>query len=115
MRSRFDYEAPSFLERATLTIKAPLRWRSHGRPWVFDNKTGVRFQLTRDEETALRPVTRRMTNGTTPIPIVVAFDHIASALLDRRLGYSCEWERLSRRTPADWDGCLDAGVRRLRW
>ena len=58
---------------------------------------------------------RRITDGSTPIPIAVAFDHVASALLDRRLGYSSEWERLARRTPAEWDGCLDAGLRRLRW
>ena len=115
MRSRFEYELPSFLQKATLTLTAPHRWRAHGRPWVFDKKSGVRFQLAKDEEVALRPLTHRMINGSTPIPIAVAFDHAASALLDRRLGYCCEWERLSRRTPADWNSCLDAGQRRLRW
>jgi hypothetical protein len=115
MRSRYEYEAPSLLQTATLTLKAPLHWRTHRRPWVFDKKSGVRFQLARDEEAALQPLTRRITNGSTPIPIAVAFDHAASALLDRRLGYSSEWDRLARRTPADWNGCLDAGLRRLRW
>lgn len=80
-----------------------------------DKKSGVRFQLAKDEEAALRPLTRRITNGTTPLPIAVAFDCVASALLDRRLGYSCEWERLSQRTSGEWDSCLDAGLRRLRW
>jgi hypothetical protein len=115
MRSRFEYEALGFLQKATLTIKAPRHWRSHGRPWVFDKKSGVRFQLAEDEEVALRPLTSRLTNGTTPVPIIVAFDHAASALLDRRLGYCCEWQRLAQRTPADWNSCLDAGLRRLRW
>jgi hypothetical protein len=115
MRSRFEYEAPSLLQKATLTLKAPLHWQSHRRPWVFDKKSGVRFQLARDEEAALQPLTRRITNGSTLIPIAVAFDHVASALLDRRLGYTCEWERLARRTPAAWNSCLDAGLRRLRW
>jgi len=111
---RFEYQSPSVLQKATLTLKAPHRWRSSVRPWVFDKKSGVRFQLAKDEEAALQPLTRRITNGSTPIPIAVAFDHAASALLDRRLGYSSEWDSLARRTPADWNGCLDAGLRRLR-
>jgi hypothetical protein len=115
MRSRFEYEAPGFLQKTSLTIKAPHRWRSHARAWIFDKKSGVRFQLAKDEEIALQPLIRRMSNGSTAIPTAVAFDHAASALLDRRLGYSCEWERLSRRTPSDWNSCLDAGLRRLRW
>jgi len=115
MCSRFEYEAPSFLQKATLTLTAPHRWRSRVRPWVFDKESGVRFQLARDEETTLQPLTRRITNGTTHVPIAVAFDHAASALLDRRRGYCFEWQRLARRTPAEWDACLDAGLRRLRW
>src|SRR5262245_36715900 len=106
MHSRFAYEVPSFVQKATATLTAPHRWRSHGKPSIFDRRTVILFRLSRDEEVALRPVTRRMTNGATPIPIVVAFDHAACALLDRRLGYSSEWERLSRRTPADWESCL---------
>jgi hypothetical protein len=115
MRSRFEYEAPGFLQKATLTIKAPRHWRSHARAWVFDKKSGVRFQLAKDEEIALQPLIRRMSNGCTAIPIAVAFDHVASALFDRRLGYCCEWQRLAQRTSADWNSCLDAGFRRLRW
>ena len=115
MSSRFEYQPPRLLQEAKLVLTAPHRWKSAVRPWVFDKKSGVRFQLAKDEEVALRPLTCRLTNGTTPIPIAVAFDHAASALLDRRLGYCCEWQRLAQRTPADWDSCLDAGLRRLRW
>jgi len=115
MRSRFEYEVPSFVQKAAATLKAPHHWRSHRRPWVFDKKSGVRFQLAEDEEATLRPLTRRIANGSTPIPIAIAFDCVASALLDRRRGYCFEWQRLAQRTSADWDSCLDAGLRRLRW
>ena len=47
MRSRFEYEAPGLLKKAALTLKAPHKWRSRVRPWVFDKKSGVRFQLAR--------------------------------------------------------------------
>ena len=57
MRSRFEYEAPSLLKKVALTIKAPHRWRSRVRPWVFDKKSGVRFQLAQDEHAALKPLT----------------------------------------------------------
>ncbi len=77
MRSRFEYEAPSLLQKATLTLKAPHRWRSRVRPWVFDKKSGARFQLAKDEEAALQPLTRRMKNGGTPVPVTVAFDQVA--------------------------------------
>ena len=112
---RFEYQPPSLFQKAILTLKAPHRWRSSVRPWVFDKTSGVRFQLAKDEETTLQPLTRRITNGTTHVPIALAFDHAASALLDRRRGYCFEWQGLATRTPADWDACLDAGLRRLRW
>jgi hypothetical protein len=115
MRSRFEYEAPSFLQKVTLTLKAPHRWRTSVRPWVFDKKSGVRFQLAEDEQTALRPVTRRMKNGSTPLPVTVAFDQVASAIMNRRCGYGFEWDRLARRKPTEWDSWLDDGLRRLRW
>ncbi len=115
MRSRFEYEVPSFLQKATLTLKAPHRWRSSARPWVFDKRSGVRFQLAEDEETALRPVTRRLRNRGTALPVIVAFDQVAEAMMDRRRGYCFEWNRLARRTPAEWDSWLDDGLRRLRW
>ena len=54
MRSRFEYEAPSLLKKAALTLKAPHKWRSSVRPWVFDKKSGARFQLDADEHLPLR-------------------------------------------------------------
>jgi hypothetical protein len=115
MRSRFEYEAPGFFKKTVLTLKAPHRWRSNVRPWVFDKKTGVRFQLAEDEHTALRPLTRRLRNGSTPFPEAVAFDQTAEAIMNRRCGYCFDWHRLARRTPAEWDSWLDHGLRRLRW
>jgi hypothetical protein len=107
MRSRFEYEAPGLLKKAALTIKAPHRWRSRVRPWVFDKKSGVRFQLAKDEHAALKPLTSRMQNGSTPLEVAVAFDH--------RRGYCFEWNRLAKRTPSDWDSWLGGSLRRLRW
>ena len=63
MRSRFEYEAPGLLKKAALTLKAPHKWRSRVRPWVFDKKSGVRFQLDADEHAVLKPLTSRIKNG----------------------------------------------------
>jgi hypothetical protein len=97
MLSRFEYEAPGLIKKAALTIKAPHRWRSRVRPWVFDKRSGVRFQLAKDEHAALKPLTSRMRNGSTPLEVAVAFDHAADALMDRRRGYCFEWNRLAKR------------------
>jgi hypothetical protein len=115
MRSRFEYEVPGLLEKAAIAIKAPHRWRSRVRPWVFDKKTGVRFQLARDELPTLEPLTARIRNGSTPFEVAVAFDQVVEAILDRRRGYCFEWNRFAKRTPAEWDRWLSDGLRRLRW
>ena len=115
MRSQFEYEVPSLLKKAALTIRAPHRWRSHQRPWVFDKKSGVRFQLAEDEHTALGPLTRRLRNGSTSLPVAVALNEAAAAIMARRRGYCFEWNRLAKRTPAEWDAWLSGGLRRLRW
>ena len=60
MRSRFEYEAPGLLKKAALTLKAPHKWRSRVRPWVFDKKSGMRFQLDAAEHAALKPLTSRI-------------------------------------------------------
>jgi len=115
MRSRFECQVPSFLKKASLIIGAPHRWRSEVRPWVFDKKSGVRFQLSQDEHAALRPLTSRMRNGRMSLPVTVAFDQVAKAIMDRRRGYCFEWDRLAQRTPGDWDRWLSGSLRRLRW
>ena len=112
MRSRFEYEAPGLLKKVALTIRAPHRWRSQVRPWVFDKKSGVRLQLAKDEHAALQPLTSRMRNGSTPLEVAVAFDHVADAIMDRRRGYCFEWNRLAKQTTAEWNDYL--GERNLR-
>jgi hypothetical protein len=82
---------------------------------VFDKKSGVRFQLAEDEHAALKPLTRRIRNGSTALPVAVAFEEVANAVMNRRRGYCLEWERLAKRMPSDWDSWLDEGLRRLRW
>ena len=115
MRSRFEYEAPGLLKKAALTFKAPHRWRSRVRPWVFDKQSGVRFQLAKDEHAALKPLTSRLRNGSTPLEVAIAFDHVADAIMDRRRGYCFEWDRVAKRTPSEWDRWLRGSLRRLRW
>jgi hypothetical protein len=115
MRSRFEFEAPSLLKKVALTIKTPHQWRSRVRPWVFDKQSGVRFQLSQDEDAALKPLTCHMQNGGTRLEVAVAFDQAAGAIMDRRRGYCFEWNRIAKRTPADWDSWLSGGLRRLRW
>jgi hypothetical protein len=106
MRSRFEYEAPGLLKKTALTIKAPHRWRSSVRPWLFDKQSGVRFQLAKDEQAALRPLTSRIRNGSTPPEVLIAFDHVADAILNRRRGYCFEWNRLAKQTTAEWNDRL---------
>jgi hypothetical protein len=96
------------------TLKAPHKWRSRVRPWVFDKKSGARFQLAEDEHSALRPLTLRMRNGSPSLPAAVAFDEAAAAIMDRRRGYCFEWDHLAKRTPAEWESWLNGGLRRLR-
>ena len=92
MRPQFEYEAPSLRRKVALALKAPHKWRSRVRPWVFDKKSGVRFQLGADEHAALKPLTSRLRNGSTSLPVAVAFNEAAAAILDRRRGYCFEWE-----------------------
>ena len=115
MRSRFEYEAPSLLKKAALTLKAPHKWRSRVRPWVFDKKSGVRFQLDADEHAVLKPLTSRIKNGSTSLEVAVAFDQVADAIMARRRGYCFEWNRLADRTSAEWENWLSGSLRRLRW
>ena len=106
MRSRFEYQAPGLLKKTALALKAPHRWRSTVRPWVFDKQSGVRFQLAKDEHAALQPLTTRMRNGSTPPEVATAFDQVADAILNCRRGYCFEWNRLARQSTGEWNAWL---------
>jgi hypothetical protein len=102
MRSRFEFEAPTLFQKAILTLKAPHHWRSSLRPYVFDKQSGVRFQVAKDEEAVLKPLTSRLRNGSTPPEVAMVFDQAADAMLNRRRGYCFEWNRLSAQSVAEW-------------
>jgi hypothetical protein len=105
---RFKYEAPSFLHKAAISFKAPHRWRSGTRPWVFDNLSGIRFQLSQDEETVIRKLAAAMAKRQPGASLDAAFDYVASVIARKRLGYTFDWRRLSAWTAADWDTWLSA-------
>ena len=113
MSLRWEYEARGFTEEARL--EAPSHLRSPERPCIFDKESGVRLQLTERKQTALEPLIGRMSNGSTPTEVAIAFDLMADALYNRRLGYGFEWDRLASRTANDWDAWLKERLRPLRW
>ena len=115
MGSRWEYEALGSVEKAPVGSKARLLWRSAVRPCIFDKKSGVRLKLTEEEEAALEPLIGRMSNGSTPTEFAIAFDLMADALYNRRLGYGFEWDRLANRTTSEWDAWLNGRLRPLRW
>jgi len=106
---RCEYEAHGPADQAHLGTESPVR------PCVFDKRSGVRLQLTEDEQAVLEPLIARMSNGNTPFEVAIAFDVMVEALYNRRLGYGCEWDRLARRTAAEWDAWMKARLRSLRW
>ena len=103
MSLRWEYEPLGFAENVRGSSKARLHWRSRARPSIFDKKSGARIQLTEEEEAALKPLIGRMSNGSTPSEVAIAFDLMADALSNRRLGYGFEWDRLATRTTGEWD------------
>ena len=115
MSLRWEYEARGFTEEARLGVEAPPNLHSRARPCIFDKKDGVRLQLTEREQTALEPLIGRMSNGSTPTEVAIAFDIMADALYNRRLGYGFEWDRLASRTATEWDAWLKGRLRPLRW
>lgn len=115
MDQRFEYLPLGLWEKTVLIMRRPHRWRSSLRPWIFDKKSGMRFQLAKDEETALGPLTSRMKNGSSSFTVAMAFDQASDALVLRRLGYGFVWTQLAQRTKSDWDYWLAGGLRRLRW
>ena len=115
MGLRWEYEALGCAENARLGIKGRLHRRSQVRPSIFDKKSGARLQLTEDEQAALEPLIGRMSNGSTPTEVAIAFDLMADALYNRRLGYGFEWTRLANRTATQWGAWLNSRLRPLRW
>ena len=116
MSLRWEYEALGCAEDARLGLKGGLHWRrSRVRPSIFDKTSGARLQLTEDEQAALEPLVGRMSNGSTPTVVAIAFDLMADALYNRRLGYGFEWDRLANRTTSEWDAWLNCRLRPLRW
>ena len=107
MGLRCEYEAPGFAERLAID--------SQVNACVFDKRSGVRLQLTAEEQAALEPLIARMSNGNTPFEVSIAFDLMAEALYKRRLGYCFEWDRLASRTATEWDTWLRERLRPLRW
>ena len=115
MSLRWEYEHHGYAEKARLDTKALLRWRSRAPPCIFDKKSGVRLELREDEQAALEPLISRMSNGSTPTEVAIAFDIMADALSNRRLGYPFEWDRLANRSTSEWDAWLNGRLRPLRW
>ena len=76
---RFKYETPSLFRKAAIGFTAPHRWRTGMRPWVFDNLSGIRFQLTQDEETVIRKLALAMDKRTPAPSQDAAFDYVAGA------------------------------------
>lgn len=91
MSTRFKYEAPNAFLKAALTLTTPRRWRGRARPWIFDNKTGVRFQPSDDEDAVLNRLSG---------PADDSFDSVVQAIMDKRRGYVSEWHRVSSSLPA---------------
>lgn len=114
MDSRFEYEILGRPEKAG-AARSPRRRHSHPVFCVLDKKTGVRLNLTEEEQAAFDPLISRMTNGSTPFEVTIAFEEMAGALYQRRLGYCFEWDRLASRSLEEWNDWLSARLRPLRW
>jgi hypothetical protein len=109
MSRRFRYEAPGALRKAALRLFSPHNWRSKTRPWIFDNDSGVSFQLAVDEDAVLGPLASRMTQderAADAAALEPAFDHVVQAIMQKRRGYVSDWHRLTRWTPREWDSWL---------
>jgi hypothetical protein len=93
MSSRFRYEPKTTLQKVALRLKHPRQWRAKITPCVFDNETGVRFQLAWDEEQVFRKLNVRTPGDKEWSPATL--DDVATAIMRRRLGYVFDWTRVS--------------------
>jgi hypothetical protein len=95
MSSRFRYEPKTTFQKLATRLKHPRQWRAKITPCVFDNESGVRFQLAGDEEEVVRRLNVRMP-GDKEWPLSpVTLDDVANAIMRRRLGYVFDWTRIS--------------------
>ena len=115
MSLRWEYEDRRFAEKVRPGITGLLHRRSEALPCIFDKKSGMRLQLREDEQAALAPLIARKTNGSIPTEVAIAFDLMADALCNRRLGYPFEWDRLANRSGSELDAWLKGRLRPLRW
>lgn len=114
MTKRFKYETPGAFRKALLTVSAPHRWRAKTRPWIFDNNSGVRFQLDLEEDAVMGHLTSRLpkeARSPDPSTLGPAFDHVVMAIMERRRGYVSDWHRLKRWTPGEWESWLGSLAR----
>ena len=62
---------------------------------MFDNESGIRFQLACDEDALIRRLNVRVP-GKKEWPLSpTSLDDVANAIIRRRLGYVFEWTRIS--------------------
>ena len=95
MSTRFRYEPKTTFQKVTLRLKHPRKWRAKITACVFDNETGHRFQLARDEDEVIRKLNVRMPGSKEwPAPLATLED-VAEAIRLRRLGYVFDWTRIS--------------------
>lgn len=95
MSNRFKFEPQSTLQKVAARFRHPRRWREKAASSIFDNESGMRLQLACDEEELIRRLNVRLP-GENDWPLSpVSFDDVASAIIQRRLGYVFQWARIS--------------------
>ncbi|KAB2939776.1 MAG: hypothetical protein K8F92_00785 [Hyphomicrobium sp.] len=95
MSNRFKFEPQSTLQKVAARFRHPRRWREKAASSIFDNESGMRLQLACDEEELIRRLNVRLP-GENDWPLCpVSFDDVASAIIQRRLGYVFQWARIS--------------------
>jgi hypothetical protein len=62
---------------------------------MVDNESGARIQLTPDEDTLVRQISVHGGRASSPRDATASLDHVAGAIVQRRLGYGFAWMHLS--------------------
>ena len=94
MSNRFTYEPPSALQILGTRFIYPLGWREKVMPWVTDNVSGSRFQLSRDEDALVRKLACRISPQSPQH--TAALETLGDTIMRRRRGYVCEWDSVNR-------------------